>query len=231
MTNGIPAEYYKDLTPAEADVFDAYSQVAWQNELIPIRQYVEVVYKELGQWRDGGDVLPYRVLMECLKKLPPMGKPTLLDVGASTGYYGEVLGVAGFDCHYTAMDFSPTFQRLARALYPRIRFDLGDARELPYGDDEFDIVLSGAVMMHVREYQKVISEAERVAKKYVIFHRTPITNGEPTRMYAKEAYGVPCLEIRFNQDELMQHFADAKLSLVYSYHFGADFRTYLLSKQ
>jgi hypothetical protein len=59
--------------------------------------------------------------------------------------------------------------------YPGVRFVRGNARDLPFDDDSFDIVHSSAVLEHVgsRENQsRFISEAVRVARR-AIFLTTP----------------------------------------------------------
>lgn len=161
----------------------------------------------------------------------------LLDVGASAGYYSEVMKIAGMRFHYTACDYSPAFKALAEELYPGIDFHIADATDLPFDDGAADIVLSGACIMHVAEYEKAIQEAARVAKRYVIFHRSPVFTDQATTFYEKEAYGVRCLEIHFNERELLGLFADCGLSLLHTetvfWNDGERFghKTYLLSKQ
>src|SRR5688572_10950142 len=160
MTTGI-SEAYRELTQAELDIFEETYESAWKDEAMPERQYRRVVADELQRLRVGEEILPYKVALDCLKGLPAMDNPTLLDVGASSGYYSEVLKIAGFPCRYTGCDYSEHFQRIAQKLYPGVAFDVADARKLPYPDSSYDIVLHGAAIMHIREYPCAIAEAAR----------------------------------------------------------------------
>lgn len=199
------------LTSSEAAAMAAAFDAAWQDVSIPANQYCMAVREELKRLREGHLCAPFKALVDCFKELPMdfvLGKPSLLDIGASGGYYSEVLKTERFPVDYTGMDFSKTFKQFAEQLYPGIRFDVGDARHLPYSARQFDIVLSGAVLMHVFEYEEAIKEAIRVSNRYVLFHRTPvISGGLPTAFYSKEAYGVRCLEIHFGQRELVGLFS------------------------
>lgn len=228
---------YRELTPIEVEQVAAGTANAWQDASIPLRQYEACVKSELDDLRNGKPCAPFAALAKCLRKLPigcSASRPRLLDVGASGGYYSEVLQVLNFRCQYTGCDFSPAFFELAEALYPAIDFDVADAANLPYADNSFPIVLHGAVLMHCRAYPQVIREAARVASRFVVFHRTPVRLNKPTAFFEKEAYGVRCLEIHFNEAELLQLFDAAGLALVHtecvfwdaSQHYGH--RSYLL---
>lgn len=202
----------------------------WLDATMPERQYQSCVARELKEFREGKPVLPYTAVVNCLKRLPKMEHPTLLDVGASSGFYSEVLKIAGFNCCYVALNFSPAFKTLAERLYPGIDFRLGDARELPFADDSFDIVLSGCCLLHIAEYEAVILETARVASRYVIFSKTPV-HAKPTEFFEKHLYGLPhCLEIRFNEEELMGLFERYGLRLIHTEPAGTGHKTFLLRK-
>jgi ubiquinone/menaquinone biosynthesis C-methylase UbiE len=222
MSTGI-SDNYRGLTAAES-TYDA----AWQDSAIPERQYRRVVVNELARFKAGGDVLPYRVALECLRMLPAKeGPPSLLDVGASSGYYSEVFRIGDYPCRYTALDYSHHFKAIAELFYPGIDFKVGNAISLPFESGQFDIVFHSAAIMHIREYQKAIFEAARVAKNYVIFHRTPIDESGTT-YWTKDAYDTPCLEVHFDPKELLEIFASCGLSVIHTVDFGM--RTYVLAK-
>lgn len=203
---------YHELSPAEVDAVAAQCASAWQDPELPQRQYDLVVKPELEKFARGGSVAPFDALVRCMRFLP--AKPyTLLDIGAASGYYSRVMEIAGLSVAYTGVDFSPTFVELAKQVFPGIQFKLGDARALPFPDETFDVTLSGACLMHVREYPKAIREAVRVSRRFVIFHRTPV-HREPTRFYRKDAYGVTCLEVLFNESELLALFHNQNLNLI-----------------
>jgi len=226
---------YRRIDPLEAVIVAAEHANAWKDPDIPKLQY-EIASRELDNYRKGISVPPFNALIRCLRQISFGPKVSLLDVGASAGYYSEVLKIAGYDFDYTALDFSPTFKELAEELYPGIRFDLGDARQLPYAHDAFDIVLSGCCMLHILDYGQVIRETARVTSRYAIFSKTPI-RFDATTYFEKTAYGKPCLEIHFSEAELLELFADSGLRLIYSTDVYSavtelgGYRTYLLEKK
>ncbi|WP_245294341.1 class I SAM-dependent methyltransferase [Rhizobium aegyptiacum] len=139
-----------------------------------------------------------------IDNLPADG--SLLEIGCSSGYYSEVLDVHGLPLRYSGCDYSEAFIDMARSLYPGLSFDVEDATRLSYQDDAFDIVVSGCCLLHIPNYEAAIAESARVAKRYVIFHRTPVVYGEPTKYFRKQAYGVETIEIHFSEPQLLDMF-------------------------
>lgn len=221
---------YRKLTVKQVMNVAPRLQNAWKNAEIP-RLQRSLVAGELEQYRRGEQIAPFDALHAVLRHISVADVvPTLLDVGASSGHYKEVLQLRGFDCIYRAADYSENFKKLAEFLYHDIEFDVCDAINLPYLDESFDIVLSSGCILHVLDYGEAISEAVRVAKKYVIFHRTPVAGR--TTYFEKLAYGVPCLEIHFSQDELFEIFDGLNLDFVTSVVIaGTNQKTYLFEKQ
>jgi SAM-dependent methyltransferase len=192
------------------------------------------VRAELRRFRQYGNrAAPFDAFLRTFAQIP-VANPRVLDIGAAAGYYGEVLELGGYPVRYTACDYSTAFATLAERLYPGIDFDVVDARSLPYRDDYFDVVVSGGCIMHIAEYHKAVREAVRVARPYVLLHRTPILQHRPTEYIEKDAYGVRMLEVHFNERELVDLFHDCDVELVYFTDvFGTeDFahRNYLLRK-
>ncbi len=227
---------YREIDPIEAVILAADYADAWKDPGIPQRQYDTAVKAELEGYRVGKPCAPFDALIRCLRKVNFGPSVSLLDVGASAGYYGEVLKIAGYDFEYTALDSSPAFKELAERLYPGIRFDVADARYLPYTHNAFNIVLSGCCMLHVLDYENVIQETARVCSKYAIFSKTPIRKGLPTAYYEKEGYGQRMLEIHFGEDELLGLFTKYGLEIVaqedvYQQERDPIHRTYLLRKK
>lgn len=199
------SDNYRKLKPEEVDVYADVFGENWRDPDLPRRQYEMVVRDELKSWKEGSPVRPYDRLIWILNSLPASmnhENTRLLEVGAASAYYSDVLKTKGFKYSYTGLDYSEAFEAFAKELYPDVKYQVGDARDLPFEDDSFDIVISGGCLLHIREYPIVIRETLRVARRFAIFHRTPIVWNEPTTFYLKDAYGVPCLEIHFNSHEL-----------------------------
>lgn len=99
-----------------------------------------------------------------------MGK-SILDVGSGGGI--QYLAFQEFShkpVYYVGIDIHPGMVAYARAAFPKIRFDEGDARTLPYRDGQFEVV----VIRHVIEHhppdcaERILSEAVRVARFGVV---------------------------------------------------------------
>ena len=116
-----------------------------------------------------------------LDELHPTAETSVLDVGADELGFGEAGSCTTmnfFEEHY------PWPERITalglhdgagfRARYPGIEYVQGDACALPFGDGEFDVVFSNAVIEHVggRERQRqLVTEAIRVGRR--VFVTTP----------------------------------------------------------
>jgi len=176
-------------------------QQTWQNTSLPNRQ-LKLVIKQLPNF---ANIAPMKALIDLLKKIETKNK-NLLEIGCSSGYYSEVIKRAGFDLNYEGCDYSAEFIKLAKERYPRINFKVSDATNLDYQDNQFDIVISGCCLLHIIDYELAIKEVARVAKNFVIFHRTPIISKNQMVFAEKIGYGVKMLEIFFNENELKELF-------------------------
>ncbi|MFJ3056133.1 class I SAM-dependent methyltransferase [Herbaspirillum sp. NPDC087042] len=197
---------------------------AWQSELLPARQR-ELVDRQLLSYRDGVAVEVFDVLVDALRALPenPAGK-TLLEIGCSSGFYSEVLEIAGIGVRYSGCDYSTPFIELAQKIYPAMRFSVEDATSLRQADGEFDIVLSGCCLLHIPEYGKAVLETARVCTGYAIFHRTPVVLDQPDVYYRKQAYGVETVEIHFNEQQFLGLLEDSGLRLIATYTLSESIR-------
>lgn len=192
----------------EKEIQEALKLVdAWQDPALPQRQW-DVIKKEreLVYQNRQREVAPYRALEDALNLIhfsPDYPELTILDIGAGSGIYSEVLRRAGYNWNYRAADYSMAFKHFAAEKYPEVPYDWEDATRLSYQDDQFDVVLHGCCLIHIRDWEKAIKEAARVAKRFVIFHRTPLVVGGH-QYWLKEAYGVPCFDIWFDDSEFMR---------------------------
>jgi len=117
-----------------------------------------------------------------METMAPTAETTVLDVGADDAAFGEAYEGCGtlnfFEELYpwrdriTALGEHPGTR--FRESYPSSRYVQGDALDLPFADEEFDIVFSNAVIEHVggREQQRrFVEESLRVARR--VFVTTP----------------------------------------------------------
>jgi len=205
--------HYKSLEGDSIELEGLRLRGAWKDSSIPRRQRV-LVDGQLKDYRAGVAIPVFDTLVRALRSLPLAPGASLLEVGCSSGYYSEVLKIAGLDLRYSGCDYSPTFVEMARSFYPQHEFDNMDATRLRYSDGQFDVVVSGCCLLHIPEYHLAVAETARVARTYAIFHRTPVLRFSPTRHFTKEAYGVQTIELHFNEQELLRLFSEAKLRVI-----------------
>lgn len=189
---------------------------AWKNKGIPILQY-KLNKREINTVQD----MP--AIQALYKQIIKAGleNPTVLEVGCSSGFNLTALEKLGLALRYQGSDYSKHFINLARKLHPGVIFKVADATSLKiYQNKEFDIVISGCCLLHIIDYSKAVTETGRLAKKFVVFHRTPIFQKKETTYFTKEAYGVKMLEIIFNENELIRLFRNNKLEVVDTITFG-----------
>lgn len=86
-----------------------------------------------------------------------------LDLCCGHGNVSEVLSARG--CAVSGLDFSPSMLELARKRVPSVTFVEGDAQELPFNANEFDVVVSNFGICHVPDQSRALSEANRVLRK------------------------------------------------------------------
>lgn len=184
---------------------------AWKSPLIPQRQW-DVIALERDKIEHGKymEVPPYRAFVDCLtgiinydyKRKDTMEYPaSIIEIGASSGLYSRLIEKAfGKTFDYTGLDYSQAFVDFAKKTHPDVKYLLGDAvclENIP--TNKYDVVISGCCLLHIPEWKKAMREAVRVAKSYVIFHRTPIVTKKQTYSFTKLAYGVECMEWNFNR--------------------------------
>lgn len=141
-------------------------------------------------------------------------RPTLLEIGCSTGYYADVFKNAELNISYEGCDYSDAFITKAKELHPGITFKVEDATHLTYATGQFDIAISGCCILHIIDYDKAIDETARVAKQFALFHRTPVLHSTQTTYAEKIGYGLPMFEIFFNETELFELFKKNGLEVV-----------------
>jgi ubiquinone/menaquinone biosynthesis C-methylase UbiE len=193
---------YRQVEDGLVEVVSHELRNSWQQASIPEKQRA-IVIPQLKKYREGAPILVFDALVDILRaNIAGLPDLRVLEVGCASGYYSEVFAIKGLGVSYEGCDYSPAFITLARQLYPGVPFDVQDATQLGYGDASFDIVVSGACILHIPEYERAITEAARVSRRWVVFHRTPVLHMHGPIIYTKKAYGVDTIEIHFNEQEL-----------------------------
>jgi 2-polyprenyl-3-methyl-5-hydroxy-6-metoxy-1,4-benzoquinol methylase len=209
----ISAEY-APLGPSSTSQIKGQWGEAWKDTSIPERQRA-IVEPQLRDYRAGHANPIFDALVGVLKhNVSDLNACSLIEVGCSSGYYSQVLADRGIRVAYQGCDYSDAFVQMARRFYPTLSFDVEDATVLSYRNEAFDIVVSGGCILHIPDYPRAVSEAVRVSRRWVIFHRTPVLHTHETTMYTKKAYGVETVEIHFSEQELLRLFVQEGLRIM-----------------
>jgi SAM-dependent methyltransferase len=127
-----------------------------------------------------------------------LGVPTgrrWLDVGCGTGALSQTILDCAAPSEVVGVDPSAGYIEYARAQLPdeTVRFEVGDARALPYEGGEFDAAVSGLMLNFVPEPDRAAAEMGRVVR-----------DGGTVAAYVWDYAG---------KMELMRHFWDAAVEL------------------
>lgn len=124
---------------------------------------------------------------EVLKDYVDVRGKKVLEVGCGTGIITEKLQGAK---ELTAVDRSRKMIEVAKEKGINAKFLVADAMELPFKDDEFDLVVSVTMLQDLEDPLKAVEEMKRVGKKVVF---TCLAKGERVKLI-RERYGkgVPC---------------------------------------
>ncbi len=88
----------------------------------------------------------------------------VLDAGAGTGRVSVKLCKAGAEV--TALDISPDMLAVLERKQPEVETVLGDMLDMPFPDEQFDMVFSSMAMVHLKknEVEPFLDECYRVLK-------------------------------------------------------------------
>ena len=200
------ANVSNDYVPMEPDAIGSTFENAWKDPEIPSRQR-SLVDQQIASYRKSEPNPVFDALVTTLRSnIENLDSKSLIEIGCSSGYYSEVLKIKGIFSEYRGCDYSESFIKMARKKYPNIPFDVEDATQLTYGTGSFDIVISGCCILHIRNFESAVSEAARISRRHVVFHRTPVLHLGGHHYFRKKAYGVETMEIHFNEQMLVDLF-------------------------
>jgi len=106
----------------------------------------------------------------CLELALPFAGKTVLDLGTGSGWMAIVLAQADYQVTTVDIDREALQRAKERArdegneIFNRIRFEIADARDLPFRNRHFDAVFSFDTMHHMPDCEAVIAESWRVCK-------------------------------------------------------------------
>jgi len=107
-------------------------------------------------------LLSNTALKQLVEAIPPESK--VLDIGCGEGSKIIELDnlISNLDCY--GIDISRQAIQSAREQAPHIKFESGNIEQLPYPDNQFDVVFSTFTFEHVTNPQAILDEMLRVLK-------------------------------------------------------------------
>ncbi len=106
-------------------------------------------------------------LAALVQAVGPQAGTRVLDVATGPGYVAAAFAEAG--CEVVGLDLTPAplalaeQMRAARGL-TTLRFQQGDAEDLPFAEQTFDLVVSRYALHHCEDPQRVLTEMARVSQ-------------------------------------------------------------------
>ncbi|OGH84643.1 MAG: hypothetical protein A2261_02020 [Candidatus Magasanikbacteria bacterium RIFOXYA2_FULL_44_8] len=128
----------------------------------------------------------------------------VLDVGAGTGRLTLELSQRG--ALVTALDVSGKMLQVLTRNNPRIEIKIGDAEDLPFADNTFDIVVAAFLIVHLKDLTRFFDEAYRVLKDGGKLLVTNINQKEPPEIKTKE--GVIKIESYYHRPEKVREILE-----------------------
>ena len=145
----------------------------------------------------------------------------LLDFGCSNGHYKLILAANHHTStwQYVGVDLPPQIE-FCRQSYPHTLFQAVEGGgPLPFGNDEFDVVLASSVIQYIREPLVVLEELQRVSREYVIVSRVPTWKYEQSRVVVQHLHAASGEEWYplhvFNRRVIEQSFEKTGLSIAF----------------
>ncbi len=150
-----------------------------------------------NNWGAHGEQRPFRQnILQWVKEFDP---ESMLEIGCYRGHYLELLRKDGWEGEYTGVDITPAFIEECKKKFPDENFQLGDARQLPFADNSFDVVMCTGVLMHLDRPWQALAEAERVATNKVIIS----TYGSSDKTFRTDGAGF--LNTWFGRKDMENH--------------------------
>jgi ubiquinone/menaquinone biosynthesis C-methylase UbiE len=93
---------------------------------------------------------------------------SILEVGCGEGEMTKIISENVKGCRINASDISFNIVKKAKQQFPNYNFSIQSIYNLPYRDNEFDLIVACEVLEHLENPQKALMEINRVCKKYFI---------------------------------------------------------------
>jgi ubiquinone/menaquinone biosynthesis C-methylase UbiE len=115
--------------------------------------------------------LNHKKIVSLVTQISSFSNKAVLDMGCGDGFFSELFWQATEPKSLVGIDLAENAVRRAEArqISSRARFEVGDVYKLDYPDNSFDVVFFNAILHHLDEPFRAISEGFRLASEIVIF--------------------------------------------------------------
>ena len=133
-----------------------------------------------------------------------------LEIGCGWGEMAARV-TASIDADVTAFDLSPRMAGLARGR--GVRAFVADVQRLPFGDQAFDLAWANAVLYHVPDLGRGLTEAARVLTDEGAFIATTFDAGRFPELFALVGLESPAISFRADNgaEILGRHFGNVQI--------------------
>lgn len=200
---------YRLLSAEEFQGF-CNTPLGWDSPAVASVQHTafKFLIEEFKAGRGRQDLLALAGIMNRLAR----ADMNVLEEGCGSGYNCEFIAHSVSErIRFTGIDLAPAMVALAKTTYPQATFEVMSSDNLKFHEDSFDVVLNGASLMHTVNYRQAISEARRVAKRFVVLHTVTIADMPSNVYFSKMAYGSEVVEVCFSSYELSSLLAENRL--------------------
>lgn len=134
---------------------------------------MSAVYDKIGKTYDQTRKADPEITKKLIKYLHPMKEGYYLDVGCGSGNYTQAIFETG--SRICGVDISEEMLGKARKKNSQIEWVMGDARKLPFENNQFDGAASILATHHIKDIEQSFKEVCRVLKNgyFIIFTAFP----------------------------------------------------------
>jgi ubiquinone/menaquinone biosynthesis C-methylase UbiE len=162
---------YRDKSKKETlRQFELMRSATWEAYTRHYAERVPTIEEEFdvwGEYHQHRHEMRYDLVAESVGRHLPQGG-SILDIGCGSALVADRL--IDRAAYYVGMDFGPRHVAYAAARFAgerpgiRARFVRGDAEQLPFADNSFDVVVISEVIEHLLRPQKAVWEMARVLR-------------------------------------------------------------------
>ncbi len=130
--------------------------------------------------------IQHKLAHDLLRLCPQQNKTNILDLGCGTGYCLPQLNKLYPSAHLIGGDLAPGMLKHAKQHYPDYDYQISDAENLPFKDNQFDLIFSSLAVQWCDDFSLVLKNAYRCLKPGGHLVLSNLANGTLCEM--KEAW-------------------------------------------